>query len=184
MFAKSRFEELVMPLRSAAFNLAYWILQNREEAEDVVQEAYLRAYRAFPKFKGENVRPWLLAIVRNQAYTVLDARKRTGKVILLTEDLKARREGEVHEIASAEPSPETSMISENNRQELLSALAELPPIHRDVVVLREMEELSYAEISEVTAAPIGTVMSRLSRARAELRKAVLRRRAGDEQDAV
>ena len=185
MLAKSRFEDVAMPLRNAAFNLAFWILQNREEAEDVVQEAYLRAFRAFPRFKGDSVRPWLLVIVRNQAYTVLDARKRAGKVIVLTEDLKARRGGkEPPEVASSEPSAEASMISETNRQEVLSALAELPLVYRDVVVLREMENLSYAEISETTGVPIGTVMSRLSRGRAELRKAILRQRAGDEEDAV
>jgi RNA polymerase sigma-70 factor (ECF subfamily) len=184
MFSTNRFEELVVPLRGAAFNLAYWILQSREEAEDVVQEAYLRAFRAFPRFKGDNVRPWLLVIVRNQAYTSLDARKRTGSVILLSEDLKARRGGEEPEVASSDPSPEATMISEANRQEVLGALAKLPFVYRDVVVLREMENLSYAELSEITGVPIGTVMSRLSRGRAELKKAILRQRAGDEQDAM
>lgn len=184
MFAKSRFEELVMPLRSAAFNLAYWILQNRDDAEDVVQEAYLRAYRAFPSFRGESVRPWLLVIVRNQAYTVLNTRKRFGKVILLTQDLKVREEVDIEEIASSDPSPESSLISAIDRQKLLSALAGLPLIYRDVLVLREMEGLSYADIAEITGTPIGTVMSRLSRGRAELRRAVLRQDAGNEQDAV
>ena len=184
MFAKSRFEELVMPLRSAAFNLAYWIVQSREEAEDVVQEAYLRAFRAFPNFKGDSVRPWLLVIVRNAAYTALEARKRTGKVIKLTEDHKGRNDGGEHEVASTDPTPEAAMISEVDRQQVLSALSGLPLIYRDVLVLREMEDLSYAEISEITGTPMGTVMSRLSRGRAELRKAVLRQRAGDEQDAV
>jgi RNA polymerase sigma-70 factor (ECF subfamily) len=184
MFSTKRFEELVMPLRGAAFNLAYWILQSREEAEEVVQEAYLRAFRAFPRFKGENARPWLLVIVRNQAYTALDARKRTGGVILFSEDLKARRGGEEPEAASFDPSPEATMISEADRQEVLSALGQLPLVYRDVVVLRGMENLSYAEISEITGVPIGTVMSRLSRGRAEFKKAILRQRAGDEQDAV
>jgi RNA polymerase sigma-70 factor (ECF subfamily) len=184
MFSKNQFEDLVMPLRGAAFNLAYWILQSREEAEDVVQEAYLRAFRAFPRFRGENVKPWLLVIVRNQAYTALDARKRSGSVILLSEDLKVRRGGEEPEVASSDPSPEATMISEANRQEVLSALAELPHVYRDVLVLREMESLSYAEISEITGVPIGTVMSRLSRGRAELKKTVLRQRVGEEQDAV
>jgi RNA polymerase sigma-70 factor (ECF subfamily) len=184
MSSKSRFEELVMPLRGPAFNLAFWILQSREEAEDVVQEAFLRAFRAFPRFKGESVRPWLLVIVRNQAYTALHVRKRTGSVILLSEDLKARRGGEEPEVASLDPSPEATMISEANRQEVLGALAKLSLVYRDVVVLREMENLSYAEISEITGVPIGTVMSRLSRGRAELKKAILRQRAGDEQDAM
>lgn len=184
MSSKSRFEELVMPLRGAAFNLAYWLLQSRAEAEDVVQEAYLRAFTAFPKFKGDNVRPWLLMIVRNQAYTALDARKRTASVIVLSEDVKARRGGEEPEVASSEASPEADMISEADRKEVLRALAKLPLAYRDVVVLREMENLSYVNISEITGVPIGTVMSRLSRGRAELKKAILRQRAGDEDDAV
>lgn len=174
MFSTTRFETLVMPLKGAAFNLAYWILQSREEAEDVVQEAYLRAFRAFPRFKGENVRAWLLVIVRNQAYSALDARKRTGSVILLSGDLRARNGGEEPEVASSDPSPEAVVMAEADRQEVLRALAGLPLIYRDVVVLREMENLSYADISEITGVPIGTVMSRLSRGRAELRKAILR----------
>ena len=93
MFPKSCFETLMMPLRRMAFNLAFWILQNREEAEDVVQDAYLRAFRAFPKFEGDSVRPWLMVIVRNQALTALEARKRSGHVVLLTEDLKLSRGG-------------------------------------------------------------------------------------------
>src|SRR5205823_1164970 len=120
----------------------------------------------------------------NQAYTALSARRRGGKVIVLAEDIKPRRDGGEHEAASTDPSPEAAMISEVNRQELLDALAVLPLIYRDVVVLREMENLSYAEISEITGTPIGTVMSRLSRGRAELKKAVLRRRAGDDRDAM
>jgi RNA polymerase sigma-70 factor (ECF subfamily) len=184
MAAKTRFEELLLPLRGAAFNLAYWILQSREEAEDVVQEAYLRAFRAFPRFQGDSVRPWLLAIVRNSAYTALAARKRSGSVVQLTDDLRARKGSGVHDVASTDPSPEMIMISEVDRQQLLSALSELPLIYRDVLVLREMETMAYAEIADVIGAPIGTVMSRLSRGRAELRKAVLRRRAEDEKDAV
>jgi RNA polymerase sigma-70 factor (ECF subfamily) len=184
MFSTNRFEELVMPLRGAAFNLAYWILKSREEAEDVVQEAYLRAFRAFPRFRGENVRPWLLVIVRNQAYTTLDARKRAGSVVLLSEDLKARRGSEEPEVASPDPSPEAAMVAEADRQEVLDALAGLPLVYRDVVVLREMESLSYADISEITGVPIGTVMSRLSRGRAELRNAILRQRSKDEQDGL
>lgn len=174
-----RFETLVLPLKGAAFNLAYWIVQSREEAEDVVQEAYLRAFRAFPKFRGENVRAWLLVIVRNQAYSALDARKRSGGVFLVSEVLGAREGSEKQEVASSDPSPEAIMIADADRREILDALAKLPLSYRDVVVLREMEDLSYAEISEITGVPIGTVMSRLSRGRAELKKAVLRQRSGE-----
>jgi RNA polymerase sigma-70 factor (ECF subfamily) len=184
MVSKTRFEELVMPLRNAAFKLAYWIVQSRDGAEDVVQDAYLRAYRAFPSFKGNAVRPWLLIIVRNVAYEVLESRKRTRNVMLLSEDFKARYGGENLEVASTDPSPEMSTIANEERQRLMLALAELPPVYRDVVVLRELDGLSYAEIAEVTGAAIGTVMSRLSRGRAELRKVLVRRIAKDEPDGL
>src|SRR5689334_16460441 len=88
---RSRFERLAMPHRNAAYNLAYWMLRSRDEAEDVVQEAYLRAFRAFPTFKGDAIKPWLLVIVRNACYSALGARKRNNNVILLSDDLKARR---------------------------------------------------------------------------------------------
>lgn len=179
-----RFEQLAMPHRNAAFNLAYWMLRNREEAEDVVQEAYLRAFRAFSAFKGEAIKPWLLVIVRNAAYTALQARKRTGSLILLSDDLKTRKDGEALEAVCLAPSPEAMVIAEGERQQLLAALAQLPLKYRDIVVLREMEGLSYAEIAEVTGTPIGTVMSRLSRGRAELRKALELGMARNEPDAV
>ena len=173
-----------MPHRNAAFNMAYWILRDREEAEDVVQDAYLRAFRAFPAFKGENVKPWLLVIVRNTAYSALQARKRVGRLILLSDDFETRRDGEAPEAACAAPSPEALVIAEGDRKQLLAALAQLPLKYRDIVVLREMEGLSYAEIAEVTGTPIGTVMSRLSRGRAELRKMLMQDMARIEPDAV
>ena len=176
---RTRFERLAMPHRNAAFNLAYWMLRNRDEAEDVVQDAYLRAFRAFPTFKGDAIKPWLLVIVRNAAYSALEARKRNNNVILLSEDLKSRRDVERPEMASSAPSPEAEVIAGGERQRLLSALAELPLKYRDIVVLREMEGLSYSEIAEITGTAIGTVMSRLSRGRAELRKALMRCMAGN-----
>ena len=139
----SRFEQLTMPHRNAAFNLAYWILRDREEAEDVVQDAYLRAFRAFPAFKGENVKPWLLVIVRNTAYSALQARKRAGRLILLSDDFEIRMDGEATEAICAAPSPEALVIAEGDRKQLLAALAQLPLKYRDIVVLREIEGLSY-----------------------------------------
>jgi RNA polymerase sigma-70 factor (ECF subfamily) len=172
MVSNAQFERLVMPHRNAAFNLAYWILQNRDEAEDAVQEAYLRAFRGFAGFNGGAVRSWLLAIVRNVAYSALANRKRLNQIVASNEDLEGRTGGGIEEIASTEPSPETLAIAQCERRELLSALAELPLIYRDAVVLREMEGLSYSEIAEIVGVPIGTVMSRLARGRAELRKAL------------
>ena len=169
MVSRSHFEELVIRHRNSAFNLAYWILQNREDAEDAVQDAYVRAFRAFDTFAGAGARAWLLAIVRNVAYSALQARKRSRNVITLSEELSL---GDSVDAVSQEPSPEAIVIAQEGQQLLLDALTRLPPIHRDILVLREMEGLSYAEISQITGVAIGTVMSRLSRARAELLRSV------------
>jgi len=165
MVSRSPFEELVIPHRNSAFNLAYWILQNREDAEDAVQDAYVRAFRAFDTFAGTGARAWVLAIVRNVAITALAARKRLRNLITLSEEVSL---GDSVDAVSQEPSPEAAVMLRERRQFLLDALIRLSPLHRDILVLREMEGLSYAEISRVTGTAIGTVMSRLSRARAEL----------------
>jgi RNA polymerase sigma-70 factor, ECF subfamily len=168
-----RFEQLTIPHRSAAFNLAYWILRSREEAEDVVQDAYVRAFRAFSTFNGVSTKPWLLAIVRNAAHAALEARKRDRSIILLVDDFEVREGCPAIETASAAPSPEAQLIAGGEGQRLMQALSRLPLKHRDILVLREMEGFTYSEIAETTGLPIGTVMSRLSRARAELRKALV-----------
>jgi RNA polymerase sigma-70 factor (ECF subfamily) len=183
MVSKTRFEELVIPHKDAAFNLAYWILQSRDEAEDAVQDAYIRAFRAFEAFTGDGARPWLLAIVRNVAYSALDARKRSRSLVMLSEDLRPA-DGEPKEMASSDPSPEAVVIAQGEEKRFQDALAELPPIHRDILVLREMEGLSYTEISNITGTAIGTVMSRLSRARAELRRLLSGQSPKDEANAV
>jgi len=184
MVAKTPFEELVTPHLQAAFNLAYWIVRSREEAEDVVQDAYVRAFRAFSGLRGETAKPWLLAIVRNVAYRALHNRKRAGNVIFFHEDLKHRDREAVSEAAAAEPSAESLLVAADERQQLLSALARLSVDYREVIVLRELEGLTYNEIAEAIEAPVGTVMSRLSRARAELRDQVARQIAKDEPNAV
>jgi len=165
MVSRSPFEELVIPHRNSAFNLAYWILQNREDAEDAVQDAYVRAFRAFDTFAGTGARAWVLAIVRNVAITALAARKRLRNLITLSEEVSL---GDSVDAVSQEPSPEAAVILREGRQFLLDALIRLSPLHREILVLREMEGLSYAEISQITGTAMGTVMSRLSRARAEL----------------
>src|SRR5262245_32043939 len=165
MISRSRFEELVVQHRNSAFNVAYWILQSREDAEDAVQDAYVRAFRAFDTFAGTGPRAWLLAIVRNVAYSALDARKRSRNLITLSEELSL---GDSVDAVSQAPSPEAIVIAQEGQQLLVDALTRLPPIHRDILVLREMEGLSYAEISQITGTAMGTVMSRLARARAEL----------------
>jgi len=182
----SRFERLALPCMEAAFNLAFWLLRSRPDAEDVVQEAYLRALRAFDGFQGDDMRPWLLAIVRNCAYRWLSNRRRSGSVVSLDEAFAGSGEDEpgARQIAAEGPSAEERLIGAADRDYVLRALAELPPAFREVLVLREIEECSYREIAEVTGAPVGTVMSRLSRGRAELRKALTRLIEKDEPNAV
>jgi len=184
MVAKTRFEELVTPHLQAAFNLAYWIVRSREEAEDVVQDAYMRAFRAFSGFRGAAAKPWLLAIVRNVAYRALQNRKRTANVIFFSEDLKHRDQEALSEAESEAPSAESILVAAEEKQRLLSVLAALSVDYREVIVLRELEGLTYHEIAEAIEAPVGTVMSRLSRARAELRDRLARQVAKDEPNAM
>lgn len=185
MSSISRFERLALPCMDAAYNLAFWLVRSRVDAEDIVQEAYLRALRSFDTFRGDEMRPWLLAIVRNAAYRWLNHRRRAGNVVSL-EEAYAGSTGEEPgvQIAADEPSAEARLIGDAERDYVVRALAELPPAFREVLVLRELEGLSYREIAEVTGAPIGTVMSRLSRGRGELRKALTRLIEKDEQNAV
>jgi RNA polymerase sigma-70 factor (ECF subfamily) len=168
----------------AAFNLAFWLVRSRADAEDIVQEAYLRAFRAFDGFRGDDMRPWLLAIVRNTAYRWLSNRRRSGTVISLEEAFAEGRGQSADDIASDEPTAEERLIGAAERDYVLRALAELPPAFREVLVLREIEGLAYREIAEVTGAPVGTVMSRLSRGRGELRKVLTRLMGKDEPNAM
>lgn len=184
MVSKASFEQLLIPHMPAAFNLAYWIMRSRDEAEDVVQEAYMLAYVAFPQFSGASAKPWLLSIVRNASYKALRTRKRAGNVIFFSEDLKGKDRDRVDAIPAPDPSPEGSAIAAVEREHILAALAELSTDHREVIVLRELEGLAYSEIAHAIAAPLGTVMSRLSRARSDLREALAQRMARDNSDAV
>jgi RNA polymerase sigma-70 factor (ECF subfamily) len=186
MSSLSRFERFALPHLDAAYNLAFWLVRSRQDAEDVVQEAYLRALRSFEGFRGEDMRPWLLAIVRNAAYRWLNQRRRSGNVISLEEAYAgdAGEDGGEIQIASEDRSAEEQLIGAVERDYIVRGLAELPPAFREALVLREIEGLSYREIAEVTGVPIGTVMSRLSRGRNELRKVLSRMIEKDEQNAV
>jgi RNA polymerase sigma-70 factor, ECF subfamily len=157
-----RFEMLVLPHLDAAFNLARWLLRSRADAEDVAQEALLRAYRFFEGFHGGDARAWLLQIVRNTCYTWLDKNRRVKDMTEFNEEVHGQQS----------PSPETLAIANNDRSRLSEALQCLPPRHREVIVLRELEGCSYKEIASITAIPIGTVMSTLSRARRQLQLAL------------
>jgi RNA polymerase sigma-70 factor (ECF subfamily) len=153
-----RFEQLVLPHVDAAFNLARWLLRSRADAEDVAQEALLRACRFFRGFQGGDARAWLLQIVRNTCYTWLEKNRRM--------ELSVEFDEEVHLQTCA--TPETIAIAGDDRERLTRALEALPPRFREVLVLRELEGCSYKEIAAITSIPIGTVMSSLSRARRQL----------------
>src|ERR1700736_3510133 len=127
----SEFERVALPHMGAAFNLAFWLVRSHADAEDIVQEAYLRAFRAFHGFVGPDVRPWLLAIVRNAAYRWLSNRRRSANVISIDETFdRGSEEQAAAEIASDAPSSETQLIGEVDRAIVHRALAELPPIFR------------------------------------------------------
>jgi RNA polymerase sigma-70 factor (ECF subfamily) len=163
---RRRFETQALPHLDAAFNLARWLTRSDADADDVVQDAMLRAWRAFDQFRGGDIRPWLLAIVRNCWRTSLADSKRRGHVALPEENMAMK--GEV--LTFPGPSPETAAVRGSEGRKLDSVIASLPEEFREVLILREMEELSYREIATITAVPIGTVMSRLARGRAILRE--------------
>jgi RNA polymerase sigma-70 factor (ECF subfamily) len=159
----AQFERAILPHLDAAYNLARWLTHNDHDAEDVVQEASLRAYQFFDGFHGSDGRPWLLRIVRNTCYTWLE-RNRAMKPTTLDE--------EVHPITSPDPGPDRRLIQSEDRQLLNDALEELAAEYREVIVLRELEGLSYKEIASIISIPIGTVMSRLARGRERLQQAL------------
>ena len=159
---RARFEQSVLPHLDAAFNLAAWILSSRTDAEDVTQEAMLRAYRFFLGFYGGDVRAWLLQIVRNTCYTWLEKNRRMKMTDQFDEEL--------HIQSSA--TPESIAIAGDDRERLKQALETLPPRFREILVLRELEGCSYKEIAAITSIPMGTVMSSLSRARRQLQSAL------------
>lgn len=156
----SRFEEQLLPHMDAAYNLARHLTRNDHDAEDVVQEAYLRALRYFGAFRGENGRAWLLAIVSHTAFTS----HRRNRLAVITSEFN----DELHSAAAEHEGPERDLEHRDSAARLESALDQLHPRYREVLVLRELEGLSYEEIGRIVRAPAGTVMSRLSRARARL----------------
>jgi RNA polymerase sigma-70 factor, ECF subfamily len=160
---RERFEQLVLPHVDAAFNFARWLLRGRTDAEDVAQEALLRAYRFFRGFHGGDARAWLLQIVRNACYTWLEKNRPM--------ELNMEFDEELHLQTCA--TPETLAIVGDDRKRLTLALETLPPRFREILVLRELEGCSYKEIAAITAIPIGTVMSSLSRARRQLHSALV-----------
>jgi RNA polymerase sigma-70 factor (ECF subfamily) len=167
MDAQRDFERAALPHMEAAYNLAYWLMRSEQDAEDVVQEAYLRAYRAFDTVAGPDIRPWLFAIVRNTAYQFLGLRKRKANVVSMEDAFVSREDPDIEpqEPASNEQSAEDILVSRSEQAMVHAALAKLPHVFREVIILREWEELSYHGIAEAIGVPVGTVMSRLARAR-------------------
>ena len=156
------FEEAVLPHLDAAYNFARWQTRNEQDAQDTVQEAYLRAFRFFPGFRGGDARAWLIKIVRNTCYSLLPANRPLRDATEFDENLFTPD--------SRAPNPE-EVVPQNERGTLVrKALEHLPPNFREVIILRELEGMSYREIADITGMPAGTVMSSLSRSRSRLRQ--------------
>ena len=158
------FEEAILPHLRAAYNLARWLTRNETDAEDVVQEAYLRAFKHFGSFHGGDGRPWLLAIVRNTCYTWMQ-HNRSPELTIPFDD-------ELHETESKDLNPEALLLQSVDTQMVREAVEKLPVEFREALVLRELEGLSYKQIAEVADIPLGTVMSRLARARKRLQESL------------
>jgi len=162
---RERFEQTVLPHLDAAYNLARWLTRNEQDAQDVTQEAFLRAFRFFDGYQGGNMRAWLLTIVRNTCYTWLHQNRPPEAAVEFDEEIHSSE-------SSGGADPEIQVLASANKETLHRALEELPDIFREVLVLREMEGMSYKEIADVASVSLGTVMSRLARARTRLRQSL------------
>jgi len=166
----ARFARLVLPHLGDAYSLARWITGNRADAEDVVQDACLRAFRAIGGVGDGSARPWVLTVVRNTAYTWL--RKNRPSAILAVEDLQVVETANAKAGDPDSETPETALIARADAASLQAAIMALPTAYRETMILRDVQGLSYREIGEVTGVPIGTVMSRLARGRNQVIKAI------------
>ena len=166
MSNRQAFETLVMPHLDAAYNLARWLLRSDQAAEDAVQEASMRAFRYIDSLRGQDARPWLLGIVRNTCFTALE-RARSGPQQVEFDD--AQFEAALGEAERSQSDPAAQLQRQRTRVQVDAAIRALSPPLREVIVLREFEDLDYAQIAKIVAIPVGTVMSRLSRAREKLR---------------
>lgn len=172
------FEDLAMPLFDRLYNFARWLTQNREEAEDLVQETYAKALKGFSSFQpGTNCRAWMYRILRNTFLT-----SRTGLRAASTVPLESEEDGP--ELGVENETPETLLMKRSNSQLVQSAIADLPVHYREALLLCEVEEMSYQAIAETLSIPIGTVMSRLSRARRTLRAHLGRESRSNSNEAV
>jgi len=163
---RRRFERLVLPHLDAAYNLARWLTRNDHDAEDVVQEAMMRALRYMASCRGDDAKAWLLQIVRNACFTWLKDNRPAERLFLDDEDGES-----LNEIAAPAVDEPHAVAARNGERRLINdAIAALPAAYRDVLVLREIEDLPYGDIARIAGIPIGTVMSRLARARGLLRQ--------------
>jgi len=170
------FETLVLPHLDSAYNLARWLLRNEHAAEDAVQEASLRALRYVDSLRGDDARPWLLGIVRNTCFSMLQRSRQGLQTVEFDE-----AEFDAAMMVEAEPAhadPLLQLQRKRTRVQIDAAILALSPPLREVIVLRELEELEYAQIASIAGVPIGTVMSRLSRAREKLRAALTKTYSG------
>ncbi len=156
------FEAVMLPHLDAAHNLAKWLLRNEQDAQDVVQEAFLRAFKSFGGFHGSNGRAWLLTIVRNTSYTLLKKNRVANLMTPFDEEIHASADESVSAATILERSEDANLIRE--------AMDELPAALREILTLRHQEDLSYKEIADIAQIPAGTVMSRLARARGKLKE--------------
>jgi RNA polymerase sigma-70 factor (ECF subfamily) len=154
------FEQAVLPHLDAAYNLARWLMRNEQDAQDVAQEAYLRAFRFFPGFRGGDARAWLMKIVRNTCYTWLHTNRPLQEATEFDENLFPPE--------TCALNPEEAVLQNDCNTLVRKAMEKLPPNFREVLILRELEGMSYREIADITGMPAGTVMSSLSRARVRL----------------
>jgi RNA polymerase sigma-70 factor, ECF subfamily len=167
-----RFRDVALPHLDAVYTLARYLLRDPSDAEDAVQECYLRALRHFDSFRNEDVKPWLFAILRNVCRVEFGRRSR-----VLLYDVNAEPEkpdGTIPLWREAQDNPETEMLRKLDAETIRGLVAALPDVFREVIVLREIDDLSYREIATIVSAPVGTVMSRLARGRAMLREAWLK----------
>jgi len=165
---EQRFQAMVLPHLNSAFNLARWLTRSQPDAEDVVQEAYLRAFKFFDSFHGEDGRAWLLGIVRNTFYTWYQQNKTQAQSTLFEEELHSIKSDNYATAQSADNNPESLLIQKDSQRQMQHALESLSVEFREVMVMREVEYLSYKQIAGIIGIPIGTVMSRLGRGRKQL----------------
>ncbi|EJJ29903.1 RNA polymerase sigma factor, sigma-70 family [Rhizobium sp. CF142] len=168
-----RFQDMIIPHLDAAYNFARFLSRDAEAAQDIVQEAFLRAYRNFETYRGGDPRSWLFAIVRNCCHVWRQQDRRKAHFEWHLDDTGGGDpdEDEGYQVASEEDSPETALIRQSEQQRVRAVISKLPETMREILVLRELEDLSYRQIAEIIDAPIGTVMSRLARARREFGEA-------------